>query len=31
MQSKLKNVEQLELPADDSEKNTLLDYSEDEI
>ena len=31
MQSKLKNVEQMELPADDSEKNTLLDYSEDEI
>ena len=31
MQSKLKNVEQLELPSDDSEKNTLLDYSEDEI
>ena len=31
MQSKLKNVEQLELPADESEKNTLLDYSEDEI
>ena len=31
MQSKLKNVEQLELPADDSEKNNLLDYSEDEI
>ena len=31
MQSKLKNVEQLELPADDSEKNTLPDYSEDEI
>jgi DNA recombination protein RmuC len=31
MQSKLKNVEQLELPTDDSEKNNLLDYSEDEI
>ena len=31
MQSKLKNVEQLELPADDLEKNNLLDYSEDEI
>ena len=31
MQSKLKNVEQLELPADDSEKNNLLDHSEDEI
>ena len=31
MQSKLKNVEQLELPADDLEKNNLLDHSEDEI
>ena len=31
MQSKLKNVEQLELPTDDSEKNNLLDYNEDEI
>ena len=31
MQSKLKNVEQLELPTDDSEKNNLLDYSEDQI
>ena len=31
MQSKLKNVEHLELPTDDSEKNNLLDYSEDEI
>lgn len=31
MQSKLKNVEQLELPTDDSEKNNLLDYDEDEI
>ena len=31
MQSKLKNVEQLELPANDLEKNNLLDHSEDEI
>ena len=31
MQSKLKNVEQLELPADGLEKNNLLDYNEDEI